>query len=203
MKYCSSDGSILALQSIRRKNDDTVANVVSTIPLQVSFRRALRGSVLDKWVELVGQIIDVNLNDQKDVFIWGVHMGQKFSVKSMYSDIMKQHGVPSNCTFWKVRVPLNIKVFSWYLWKGVILTKDNVAKRNRKGSLKCCLCNVDETIQHLYFDCHVARNIWNLVFITFGIQSPTTWFLAEWILQVAEKPMYCFGDCALLGYLVE
>jgi hypothetical protein len=171
------------LYNIVRRKNDTVENVLSTVPLKVSFRRAQRGSVLNKWLELVTEIIDVNLNDQKDVFIWGLGRGQKFSVKSMYADIMKQYGVHSNCTFWKLRVPLKIKIFSWYLWKGLILAKDNLAKRNWRGSLKCCFCNADETIQHLFFGYHVARNIWNLIFITFGIQPPTSFshILGSWL----------------------
>jgi hypothetical protein len=101
-----------------------------------------------------------------------------------------------------------IKIFSWYLWKGVILTKDNLAKRKWRGSLKGCFYNADETIEHLFFGCHVARNIWNLIFITFGIQPPTslfsyTWLLAKRVLEVAGKPMYSWGNCTMLGYLVE
>jgi hypothetical protein len=33
-------------------------------------------------------------------------------------------------TIWKLRIPLKTKVFAWYLRRGVILTKDNLAKRN-------------------------------------------------------------------------
>jgi hypothetical protein len=43
----------------------------------------------------------------------------------------------------KLKLPL--KVFVWYLQKGV-LTKDNLARRQWKGSLKCCFCNLEETI---------------------------------------------------------
>jgi hypothetical protein len=50
--------------NIVRRKDDTVANVLSTVLLKVSFRRALRGSVLNKWLELVRKIIDVNLKDR-------------------------------------------------------------------------------------------------------------------------------------------
>jgi hypothetical protein len=64
--------------------------------------------------------------------------------------------------------------FLWYLWKGVTLTKDNLEKRNWKGSLKCCFCSCIETIQHLVFDCHFARFIWNTVHITYGIQPPSS-----------------------------
>ena len=35
---------------------------------------------------------------------------------------------------WRAKLPMKIKVFMWYLKKGVILTKDNLAKRNWEGN---------------------------------------------------------------------
>ena len=58
--------------------------------------------------------------------------------------------------------------------KGITLTKDNLAKRNRQGSVKCCLCSSIETIQHLFFDCYFASFVWNNVPITFRIRPPTS-----------------------------
>ena len=52
--------------------------------------------------------------------------------------------------------------------KGVLLTKDNLLKRGWKGA-SCSMCGFKETIQHLFFDCHVARFLWNTLFITFNI----------------------------------
>jgi len=37
-----------------------------------------------------------------------------------------------------MKVPLKIKIFLWFLEKGVILTKDNLARRNWNGSKACC-----------------------------------------------------------------
>jgi hypothetical protein len=39
----------------------------------------------------------------------------------------------SNSTLWKLKIPFRIKVFGWYLRKGVILTKDNLTKWNCMG----------------------------------------------------------------------
>jgi hypothetical protein len=35
-------------------------------------------------------------------------------------------------------------------------------------------CNLDETIQHLFFYCSFAKFIWRIVGITFGIHTPTS-----------------------------
>ena len=60
----------------------------------------------------------------------------------------------------------------WYLIKGVVLTKDNLAKRNWEGTKKCSFCNCDETIQHLFFGCGYADFIWRLIDFKFNIKRP-------------------------------
>jgi hypothetical protein len=72
-------------------------------------------------------------------------------------------------TIWKLKVPLKIKIFMWYLKRGVVLTKDNLIRRNWKGDKKCVFRAHPETIQHLFFECHFAKFIWSAVQITFNI----------------------------------
>jgi hypothetical protein len=36
----------------------------------------------------------------------------------------------SNDKLWKLKISLRIKIFGWYPRKEVVLTKDNLAKRN-------------------------------------------------------------------------
>ena len=78
-----------------------------------------------------------------------------------------------NKKLWKLKAPVKIKVFLWYLGKGVILTKDNLAKRNWQGDKTCCYCHEPETIRHLFFDCRSARMVWNLIHLATDISSPT------------------------------
>jgi hypothetical protein len=61
--------------------------------------------------------------------------------------------VENNKKIWYMKIPLKTKVFAWYLRRGVILTKDNLVKRNWQGSKKCVFCLHDETINHLFFQC--------------------------------------------------
>jgi len=58
------------------------------------------------------------------------------------------------------------------LEKGIILTKDNLVKRKWKGDSKCNFCRLEETIQHLFFDCQMAHFVWNMLYITFNIHQP-------------------------------
>jgi hypothetical protein len=74
-------------------------------------------------------VADVQLTNQRDRFVWGLHQNGFFSVKSMYRALLIAEAVPYNTLIWKLKLPLKIKVFLWYLYKGVILTEDNLARR--------------------------------------------------------------------------
>ena len=51
----------------------------------------------------------------------------------------------------------------WLVLKNNILTEDNLYKRGwRKGDKLCQFCDKEESIQHLFFECPVARLIWNV-----------------------------------------
>jgi hypothetical protein len=124
------------LYNIVRKKNMTVAQVLSTTPLNVSFRRALVGDNWDKWLRLVESILMVHLNDHRDSFRWTA--SKNFSVKNMYNDLVLKSGTPVNCWTWKAKIPLKIKIFLWYVKSGVMLTNNNLVKRQWKGCTKCC-----------------------------------------------------------------
>ena len=72
------------------------------------------------------------LTESNDTFVWGLTItrNSNFTVKFMYNDLMQTDRIPGNCIGWKLKVPLKIKISMWYFRKGVLLTKDNLAKRN-------------------------------------------------------------------------
>jgi hypothetical protein len=45
--------------------------------------------------------------------------------------------VDSKKMIWKMKIPIKTKVFGWYFCQGIILTKDNLAKRNWNGNKNC------------------------------------------------------------------
>ena len=88
-----------------------------------------------------------------------------------------------------MKIPLKLKIFAWYLRKGVILTKDNLVKRNWNGSTKCVLCTHDETIKHLFFQCKVARSIWSAIQIGSNLYPPRSVanIFGNWLHGVDSK----------------
>jgi hypothetical protein len=90
----------------------------------------------------------------------------------MYIDALDTHPRFQHRKIWKWKLPLKIKIFLWFLQKGVVLTKDNLAKKKWKGSQKCVYCNLNETIQHLFLDCPLAKMIWRLIFYATTLSQP-------------------------------
>jgi hypothetical protein len=54
----------------------------------------------------------------------------------------------------------------------VTLTKNNLAKRRWQESLKCSFCNQNESIQHLFFDCYLAKTVWRIIYFVLKIDQP-------------------------------
>ena len=86
---------------------------------------------------LVHRVANIQLGDNKDIGIWQLHKSVQFLVHSMYSALLDVRVLPINKSVWKLKIPLKVKIFIWLLHCGVILTKDNLAKRNWKGSKQC------------------------------------------------------------------
>ncbi|XP_066160362.1 uncharacterized protein [Oryza sativa Japonica Group] len=145
---------------------------MGSVPLNVSFRRALVGQNLTLWYNLCASIAHIQLDDSTDCFRWNYHQNGHFSVKSMYLASISNGYIDRNKFIWKLKMPLKIKIFMWYLLKGVVLRKDNLARRNWNGGLTCCFCMKNETIQHLFMDCHYAKFIWRAVQFSFGLHLP-------------------------------
>jgi hypothetical protein len=87
----------------------------------------------------------------------------------MYLDLLEDQTKYLRKYIWKMKVPLKIKIFMWFLHRREILTKDNLAKRNWQGSKTCVLCDKDESIQHLFFECPLAKIVWRIIYMTFSL----------------------------------
>jgi hypothetical protein len=107
----------------------------------------------------------------------------------MYQYLLKQGTPFTNKFIWNLRIPLKIKFFLWYLQRGVILTKDNLAKRNWVGSQKCCFCDCNETILHLFFDCQHAKTIRRAVRVATGLTPlrSVIHMLKHWLTGIQNK----------------
>jgi hypothetical protein len=161
---------------------------MSMIPLNVAFRRSLTGINLQAWHNVVAMVANVQLTNQGDRFVWGLHQNKLLSIKSIYRALLKIQAIPYNTFIWKLKLPLKIKVFIWYLYKGVILTKDNLARRQWQGDRKCCFHSSNESIQHLFL-CHVAKFIWRIVYVSFNLSPSISVhnIFTSWLEEINRK----------------
>jgi hypothetical protein len=90
--------------------------------------------------------------------------------------------------FGKNKVPLKIRIFMWFLYQRVLLTKDNLAKWNWQGSKKCSHCDQDETI-HLFIECPLAKVVWRIVHMAFSLLPPKniTNLFGNWLAGVNKQ----------------
>ena len=95
-----------------RKKNDIVASVLSSVPLNVSFRRSLQDNDLQNWNELVMSIMNIQLNDNNDTFKWNLKANRIFTVHSMYLAEKKQYqskhlpktGFVDHCLVERIRI---------------------------------------------------------------------------------------------------
>jgi hypothetical protein len=67
------------LYRIVRKKGASVASVLNSTPLNISFRRGLVGERLEEWLRLVSLVVPVGLNNDNDIFIWQLKKNGMFS----------------------------------------------------------------------------------------------------------------------------
>lgn len=100
----------------------------------------------------------------------------KFSVKSMYRYLFTMETNKPNKKLWKSKIPVKVKVLMWLVQENAILTKDNLSRKKWQGDNRCYFCNLDESIEHLFFDYSVARYTWSLITYVIGANCRPTSF---------------------------
>ena len=114
-------------------------------------------------VEAIQRII-IPAIPRKDRLVWILDPKGKFSVKSTMNISHPQpEEVPDPC--WKALRKLKLhdryKFLVWRIASGILPTKSNLAVRIDIRDTTCTLCGEgEETIDHLFFTCPVARAIW-------------------------------------------
>jgi hypothetical protein len=178
-----------SLFNIVQHRNVTVAQVLAHSPLNIRFRRLLIGQKWTAWLHLCQRLMAVQLSDEPDRFIWKLTPSGSFSVKSMYEDLMNDPTPFARKYLWKIKVPLKIKIFMWFLNNKVLLTKDNLLKRSWKGCSKCVFCGEQETVEHLFITCPFARLVWRTIDFAFDLPPPVniTNMFGNWLNGVNRQ----------------
>ena len=105
------------LYNIVQRKEAYVAIVLQTVPLNIQFRRSLVGECWNSWLHLVRRLMDFQLSDQPGAIQWKLSRNGSFSVNSMYLDLIDSGPISRSLHIWKIKVPLRIKIFMWFVHK--------------------------------------------------------------------------------------
>jgi hypothetical protein len=137
-----------------------------------------------RWEEVVNIAADINFTDEEDALIWQFQSSGVYSSQSLYGVINFKGVIPVYIpAVWKLLVSPRVHFFLWLMSHNKLLTRDNLAKRIKIDDPSCLFCGEDESIDHVFFECVVARQAWGLVseVIGFSIGSNYESFAKCWL----------------------
>jgi hypothetical protein len=107
----------------------------------------------------------------EDAMIWQFHSLGIYSSQSLYSVINFRGVTPVYIpAVWKLVVPPQPHFFMWLLSKNKLLTRDNLEKRRHLDDGSCLFGVENESVDHLFFECVVAKRAWAMVSCVIGFE---------------------------------
>jgi hypothetical protein len=136
--YEMCNDKIILVQHVRERN------------AQLDFRRWLNNDIRGNWDKIMEKFQDFEFQETEDYVSWKWGKSKEFSVKSLYDNITCSTYGPYLKHIWKGKIPPKIKVFMWLLENNVLLTKENMVRRNWNGNSSCGFCDEFESTSHLF-----------------------------------------------------
>ena len=138
---------------------------------RLNFSRWLHHSLFEEWMGIVDKTFSFNFETQEDIVSWSWSSKKIFTTKSVYNHTSSDGEINSFNHIWRSKLPYKIKIFTWLLEKGAILTKDNMLRRKWIGDPSSKFCDQPETIDHLFFQCSIAKCVWAMIGQCFGANN--------------------------------
>jgi len=91
----------------------------------------------------------------------------------------------------RVKIPLKIIFFLWQVFNNKLQVAQNLVKKKWKGDVNCFLCGEVESVDHVFFTCHLATLIWSMIREVFNLERyPNSLcdFSSMWILGKGHLP---------------
>jgi len=121
-------------------------------------------SEFGNWGKLLNHLQQISLDpNTNDSAIWAPEK-KGYTTKFLYR-FLSNRGFPNRIAaiIWKCRIPLKIKFFLWQMFNNKLPVDTSLIKRGWKGSGKCCLSDVWESIDHIMFHCVLAKLCWSIL----------------------------------------
>ncbi|XP_038972041.1 uncharacterized protein LOC120104629 [Phoenix dactylifera] len=129
-----------------------------------------------------------------DVRVWSTTCRTRVSVGDV-SRVLLQESEPGRDCGWVWRFGLHQRV-ALFLWKVAwdrLPTSSELSRRGVGISPLCTLCEVDESVDHVLFQCGWARRTWRLSGFSEGVWSRRDGFLEEVRGWSRSPPMRCLA----------
>jgi hypothetical protein len=127
---------------------------------------------MTEWNELQDVLGCCALTEGEDEILWGLSSSKRFTTSSLYI-FLTTGGVDCKMAhqMWKCKIPLKIRVFMWQAFQNRVQTAQQLMAMNWKGGENCILCGRPENIDHLVFECSLARFVWSFLGESLGWQG--------------------------------
>ncbi|GJR74301.1 putative RNA-directed DNA polymerase [Tanacetum coccineum] len=175
------EAEIITLPFVR--SEDQLANILTKYINERSLYKCLdKLNFGDPAIQLEGEYLgQVQLGDRLDSWSWSLDDDGIFSVhvtRAHLDSCMLPSLTP--CTRWWKILPRKVNVFVWRLTLDRLLTRLNLSLRGLEiPSILCPMCyNGVESVDHVFFGCELAFNIWRLirVWTNINMSSFSSWF---------------------------
>jgi hypothetical protein len=128
--------------------------------LKLNFRRNFSTALMQQWYDLESIASSINFTTDVDALIWQYESGGVYSSSSLYTIINFGGVTPIHIlAVWKLHIPPRVHIFLWLLPQNKLMTRDNMKKINLNKPECCIFLSEDESIDHFFFKCIVARHI--------------------------------------------
>lgn len=105
-----------------------------------------------------------------DKLIWLWNISGVYTTKSGYHQALELNApappAPTSVdwkkSIWNLHTSPKLKLFLWKIFQGALPVGESLAARHIGPPQKCSRCNADESINHLFFHCDFAHNVWKL-----------------------------------------
>nr|XP_023874649.1 uncharacterized protein LOC111987174 [Quercus suber] len=191
-RWCGETSLAISYPELFRFCRDKEASVAALIKYtngvlvwDISFFRGVHARELKAMSSFLDTIYGSSIRGfGEDKMCWMPSRDKGFKVNDYYRILV---GSTDICfpwkSIWKQKIPSRVAFFVWTAALGKCLTIDNLRKRKVWILDWCYMCKCNgESIDHLFFHCLVATDLWAMVLGLFGV----SWVMPQSVLGLLE-----------------
>ena len=125
----------------------------------------------------------MSLTNKSDSWQWSLGVTAGFLVayvRALVDDTILEPGLV--VTRWNRIIPIKVNVFIWRLRLNKLPSRVNLDRRGIEvDSILCPTCQLDvETVNHTFFNCDMARDLWSLLARWWDLYFPICANITDW-----------------------